>query len=175
MWAPQVEALRDLFLDMNGIALAAASTGEALASGSAWQRVEQIEVPAQLVWGAFDFAYIDARMRVQSQRLAHAQTALLDQSAHLPGLEQPEVFNAGVAGFLARLWCSSSGAFPYASRDLFAAGTACARTRRASSSLHCSPTVGVSCGTHQPAFVTMFNRICSAMRRWAAAARRSKL
>jgi pimeloyl-ACP methyl ester carboxylesterase len=96
-------ALRALFLDMNGIALAAASTGEALASGSAWQRVEQIEVPAQLVWGAFDFAYIDARMRVLSQRLPHAQTVLLDRSAHLPGLEQSEVFNAAVAGFLVRL------------------------------------------------------------------------
>jgi pimeloyl-ACP methyl ester carboxylesterase len=96
-------ALRALFLDMNGIALAAASTGEALASGSAWRRIEQIEAPAQLVWGAFDFPYIDARMRVLSRRLPHAQTVLLDQSAHLPGLEQPEVFNAAVAGFLARL------------------------------------------------------------------------
>ena len=94
--------LRELFLAMNGNALAAASPGDAIASPSAWERIEQIPVPVQIVWGTFDFEHLDQRMRTLAQRFPAAEFVVMEGVAHLPGLERPEQFNAAVAAFLAR-------------------------------------------------------------------------
>ncbi len=92
--------LRELFLEMNGSALAAPSPGEPIEPPSAWERLGDLRVPALIVWGTLDFAHIDARMHTLVQRMPHAKPFVMDDVAHLPGLEQPEVFNAAVARFL---------------------------------------------------------------------------
>jgi len=94
-------ALRELFLDMNGIALAAADPGEVRDAASAWDRLEEIHAPVLIVWGTLDFPHFGPRMRTLSKRIAGAQSFVMDGVAHLPGLEQPAVFNAAVARFLA--------------------------------------------------------------------------
>ncbi len=96
-------ALRALFLDMNGIALAAPDPGEVAEPPPAWERLEQIGVPTLIVWGDLDFPHVDARMRTLARRIPRAQTHVMNGVAHLPGLEQPAAFHAAVAGFLGAL------------------------------------------------------------------------
>ena len=95
--------LRELFLAMNGIALAAPSPGIEVAPPSAWERLEHLRLPVQIVWGTLDFAHLVTRMRELAQRIPGAQPFVMEGVAHLPGLEQPEVFNAALAAFLAGL------------------------------------------------------------------------
>ncbi len=96
-------ALRALFLDMNGIALAARDPGAVAEPPPAWDRLEQIDVPTLIVWGDLDFPHFDARMRTLARRMPRARTHLIEGAAHLPGLENPAAFNAVVAGFLGAL------------------------------------------------------------------------
>ncbi|MES2099951.1 MAG: alpha/beta hydrolase [Pseudomonadota bacterium] len=96
-------ALRELFLDMNGMALAAPDAGEVVEPPSAWDRLDQIRVPTLIVWGGLDFPHYGPRMRVLAQRIPNAQSFVMDGVAHLPGLENPAVFNPVVAGFLASI------------------------------------------------------------------------
>jgi pimeloyl-ACP methyl ester carboxylesterase len=96
-------ALRELFLEMNALALAAPSPGDAAVSPSAWDRIEEIKVPVQIVWGTLDFEHLDQRMRLLAQRIPGARSCVMDGAAHLPNLEQPAVFDTAVAAFLAAL------------------------------------------------------------------------
>ena len=82
-------------------ALAAADPGEVSDAVLAWDRLEEIRVPALIVWGTLDFPHFGPRMRTLARRIAGAQSFVMDGVAHLPGLEQPAVFNAAVATFLA--------------------------------------------------------------------------
>lgn len=103
--------LRELFLAMNAVALAAPSPGDALASPSAWNHIEELGVPVLLNWGTLDFEHLGARMRELARRLPDARCFVMDGVAHLPGLEQPDEFNRGVAGFLSGLaWPGPAGA-----------------------------------------------------------------
>ena len=95
--------LRELFLSMNGVALAAPPVGEAVVSASAWPRLEQLQLPTLVVWGTLDFQYLDTRMRELARRIPGAQSFVMDDVAHLPGLEQPARFNTAVGSFLASL------------------------------------------------------------------------
>ena len=92
--------LRALFLAMNGIALAAPDPGQASEPPSAWDRLDAIRVPVLMVWGTFDFPHFEARMRSIERRIRGAQSFVMEGAAHLPGLEQPEAFNAAVMRFL---------------------------------------------------------------------------
>lgn len=93
-------ALRELFLDMNGVALAAASPGEATVSPSAWERLETIHVPTRVLWGPFDFEHLCQRMHEVARRIPGASVCVIDGVAHLPGLERPAEFNRAVLTFL---------------------------------------------------------------------------
>lgn len=95
--------LRELFLSMNGVALAAPPVGEAAASPSAWSRIEQLRLPTLIAWGTLDFEHLDIRMRQLALRIDGAQTFVMDGVAHLPGLEQPAPFNTAVGHFLASM------------------------------------------------------------------------
>lgn len=96
-------ALRELFLDMNGIALAQPDPGPVTDPTTAWAQLDGIRVPTLIVWGTFDFPHIGRRMRALSQRMVGAQGFEIDGVAHLPGLENPAVFNSAVSRFLASL------------------------------------------------------------------------
>ena len=96
-------ALRELFRDMNGIALAAPDPGAAAEPPPAWDRLAQIGVPTLVVWGTLDFEHLGARMREMAQRIPGAQAVVIDGVAHLPGLERPAEFNRALLAFLASL------------------------------------------------------------------------
>jgi pimeloyl-ACP methyl ester carboxylesterase len=93
--------LRELFLSMNGIALAAPPTGDARPSPSAWERLGEIRVPTLVIWGTLDFPHLRKRMEEVTQRIPGAQSLVMNEVAHLPGLEAPLPFNRAVAKFLA--------------------------------------------------------------------------
>ena len=93
-------AVRALFLDMNGIALAAADPGTAVDEPSAWARLEQIGRPTLVVWGDLDLPHLQERCETLVQRIPGAKRVLLEGTAHLPGLEAPARFNAALAEFL---------------------------------------------------------------------------
>lgn len=95
--------LRELFLSMNGVALKAPPVGVVVASPSAWSRLEQLQLPTLISWGALDFEHIDIRMRELTRRISGAQSFVMDDVAHLPGLEQPAPFNTAVGRFLTSL------------------------------------------------------------------------
>ena len=92
--------LRELFLSMNGIALAAPPTGDAVQAPSAWDRLEEIGVPTLVIWGSLDFPHLRRRLIEVARRIPGARASVLDCVAHLPGLELPEEFNSEVEAFL---------------------------------------------------------------------------
>lgn len=91
---------RELFLDMNAIALAAPEPGAAVDEPSAWVRLEQIGRPTLVLWGDLDLPHLQDRCETLVQRIPGARRVRLDGTAHLPGLEAPARFNAALAEFL---------------------------------------------------------------------------
>ncbi len=85
---------RALFLAMNGIALRAASPGPVIDAPPAWPRLEAIEAPVCLIWGALDLPHLRARCESMAQRLPQVEACCMPGVAHLPSLEAPEPFNA---------------------------------------------------------------------------------
>ncbi|VFR30680.1 alpha/beta hydrolase fold [plant metagenome] len=95
-------AARELFLNMNGIALAAPPIGRELDDEAAHARLADIGVPTLVAWGSLDFPHIQARCEGLAARLPDAQGVKLDGTAHLPSLERPEAISNLLTGFLAR-------------------------------------------------------------------------
>lgn len=94
-------ALRELFLDMDRKAL---TKGAALAQQtrppSAKDRVGEIMEPALLVVGDLDFNYIIARHEQLSEDMPNAFGVILENTAHLPNFERPDLFNPLLLEFL---------------------------------------------------------------------------
>jgi pimeloyl-ACP methyl ester carboxylesterase len=92
-------AVRDLAIEMNGVALAAAADEDAGAGGAdAWSRLEEIAVPATVAWGALDVPLVIERCRVLAERLPDVRAVReWPDVAHLPGLERPDLVTALVA------------------------------------------------------------------------------
>jgi len=84
-------APRELALAMNAIALAAEWPEDArLPEPDTWSRLEEIHVPATVVWGELDLPFLIAGCRLLAERLPNAgQPIVLPGVAHLPGLEAP--------------------------------------------------------------------------------------
>ena len=96
-------AARELFLAMNAIALASPDPGPAAEEPSAWMRLEQIGRPTLVLWGDLDLPHLQARCETLVQRLPDARRVVLEGTAHLPGLEAPERFNAALSEFVQSL------------------------------------------------------------------------
>lgn len=96
-------AARQLFLEMNGIALRAPDPGTAMDEPSAWVRLEQIGRPTLVVWGDLDLPHLQDRCAALVQRIPGARGRLLAGTAHLPNLEDPLRFNAALSDFLGTL------------------------------------------------------------------------
>lgn len=92
---------RELFLQMNGIALRAMDPGPAIEGPSAWDRLAQVAAPALLAWGDLDLPTIQARCDAAVRQLPSARGVVLPGVAHLPPLEAPQRFNAELLTFLA--------------------------------------------------------------------------
>lgn len=95
--------VRDLFLDMNGIAnrnAFADASGPVHDPPSAWERLGDLSLPTLLIWGDLDFPDIQSRCRAIAAVLPAAKTAVIAGTAHLPNLEQPSTFEQYLLSFL---------------------------------------------------------------------------
>lgn len=96
--------LRELFLDMNGIALKHPElTGEEKPS-SAWDRINRLSQPAMLISGSLDWSYIIERHDHLEARMENAFAAMIEDTAHLPSYERPDLFNPLLEEFLDALF-----------------------------------------------------------------------
>jgi pimeloyl-ACP methyl ester carboxylesterase len=100
--------LRRLFLAMNGIALRAPPMPSLLQAPSAWDRLHEVSVPTLVLWGDLDFPDLSARCRALVERIPGARGEVVEGTAHLPTLEQPERCAALLRSFLASAVSSSS-------------------------------------------------------------------
>lgn len=93
-------AVRELFLDMNGKALAKPQlTGEE-APPDAWHRVGEVNTPTLLVVGDEDFSALIDRHEHLSETMPNAFAVVLEGAAHIPSIEQPELVNSLLLEFL---------------------------------------------------------------------------
>jgi pimeloyl-ACP methyl ester carboxylesterase len=86
--------VRDLFLDMNAIALrseAESTEGNGNDDIDAWSRLGEIRVPVTVAWGELDIDVLNQRCQQIVDRLPFATGRVLPGVAHLPYLEDPEL------------------------------------------------------------------------------------
>ncbi len=96
-------AARELFLDMNGIALRAAPAGANLDAVTALPRLGEIAAPALVICGDADFPHIQVRSRDMAAAMPHASFHTLPGAAHLPSLECPAEITRLLLDFLGRI------------------------------------------------------------------------
>lgn len=83
-------AVRELFLEMNGIALASGLPEDAGDAGfESWPRLAEIDLPVTVAWGDLDLPHFVAGGETLAARLPRATAEVLTGTAHLPYLEQP--------------------------------------------------------------------------------------
>ncbi|MFO1314691.1 MAG: alpha/beta hydrolase [Burkholderiales bacterium] len=94
--------VRELFLEMNEIALRAERRGTEREPPPAFDRLHELAVPALVVWGDLDFPHIAQHCGMLAARLPRARAHPMSGVAHLPNLERPDAFNELLLDFLAR-------------------------------------------------------------------------
>lgn len=95
--------VRDLFLDMNGIALRKPEIPKEQIPPDAYGRLAALTMPVLLISGDLDFDYVRARHVHLAQTLPDVRSVEIPGMAHLPSLEQPAAFNDHLLGFLDRV------------------------------------------------------------------------
>lgn len=65
------------------------------------QRLEELTMPALVVIGENDLAYLHQAAEYMAERLPQAQKLILPNAAHLPNMEHPALFEAKLREFLA--------------------------------------------------------------------------
>jgi pimeloyl-ACP methyl ester carboxylesterase len=93
-------AARELFLEMNGRALAAAEPGERREDAAAWERLGEIAVPVLVMVGEHDLRYIKEHCAHVARSIAGARLVELPGVAHLPHLEGDETTLREIAAFV---------------------------------------------------------------------------
>jgi pimeloyl-ACP methyl ester carboxylesterase len=93
---------RQLALDMNAVALSAASPGHEPRVVDAWSRVGEIACPVLVLVGDLDMSHLQARCHDLAPRIPGAQLRVIPDAAHLPALEQPQLVADLVRAFLGR-------------------------------------------------------------------------
>lgn len=99
-------AIRDLVREMNLIALRMEQTGvgtEQEPEQPALERLNEIRVPMLVIIGDLDQPHVVRTGDVLAERVAGARKVVIEGTAHLPNLEQPDEFNQVVLEFLAGL------------------------------------------------------------------------
>lgn len=94
---------RELFLDMNGIALSHEEIGEERKSPPAMPRLGQLTMPTLVVWGDLDFEHIQRRSGEIAATAPNGEAFMIPDTAHFPNLEQPKMFVDRLRQFLDRL------------------------------------------------------------------------
>ena len=86
--------VRELALAMNAVALRHDPPREAAAvepGQEAWPRLEQLAVPTTVAWGDLDVPFFAERCEQLVMRIPEARRRVLEGTAHLPFLEQPQL------------------------------------------------------------------------------------
>ena len=92
--------LREMFLDMNGLALAKSELTQEAEPPSALGRLSNITAPTLLLWGELDFSHVRERCRELLATIPNAAGKELKGAAHLPNLELAEQVNERLRTFL---------------------------------------------------------------------------
>jgi pimeloyl-ACP methyl ester carboxylesterase len=92
---------RELFLDMNGRALAAPDTGAEVERPSAWDRLGEITVPTLVLLGDLDLEDVALTNEGLAERIPDASFELLADTAHVPHLEAHPRCLEAIRAFLA--------------------------------------------------------------------------
>nr|WP_314258658.1 alpha/beta hydrolase [uncultured Devosia sp.] len=93
-------APRELFLDMNAIALGKPPLTQEEERPSAWRRVGEVGAPTLLLVGDEDFTALIDRHETLSEEMPNAFAAMLEGVAHIPSIERPELVNSMILEFL---------------------------------------------------------------------------
>lgn len=93
-------AVRELFLDMNAVALSKPQLTLEEERDSAWRRVGEVGSPTLLIVGEEDFSAIIDRHEHLSEEMPNAFAAVLEGTAHIPSIERPELVNSLLLEFL---------------------------------------------------------------------------
>lgn len=91
---------RDLFLDMNALALRMGHPGEEEERDDATDAVLSITAPMLLLVGELDFPHIVERHDELSEEIENAFAVVIEEAAHLPQLERPDLVNPLLIEFL---------------------------------------------------------------------------
>tara|TARA_R110002124_G_scaffold36451_15_gene117481 strand:- start:38410 stop:39279 length:870 start_codon:yes stop_codon:yes gene_type:complete len=91
---------RALFLDMNALALNKPALTREQPLADAWHRVGELAAPSLLLVGDQDFTAIIDRHEHLSEEMPNAFAAMLEDTAHIPSLERPELVNSMLLQFL---------------------------------------------------------------------------
>lgn len=93
-------AARELFLDMNGIVLSKPRLTLEEPSEPAWERMASVGAPTLLIVGDQDFSALIDRHEHLSEEMPNAFAAVLEDVAHIPSIERPELVNSLLLQFL---------------------------------------------------------------------------
>ena len=96
-------AVRELFLEMNGIPLAAVDPGDDDSGVVAWDRLSEISVPTLILVGEHDLREIREGCEHAAREMPHARLVELPGVAHLPHLENDERTLAEIVAFVSSL------------------------------------------------------------------------
>jgi pimeloyl-ACP methyl ester carboxylesterase len=96
-------ATRELFLAMNGTALAAADPGPQVQVPLAWGELTDVAAPTLVLVGDLDIVDCQARAAVLAERIPTARLEVLAGTAHLPHLEAHPGCLAAITTFLSEI------------------------------------------------------------------------
>jgi pimeloyl-ACP methyl ester carboxylesterase len=92
--------VRDLFLEMNGRALAATDPGDEPGKIDAWGRLEELTMPVLVLVGTLDLSDFQEHAEILANRVRQGRLVVLDGVAHLPHLEADPTCLREIAAFL---------------------------------------------------------------------------
>lgn len=93
---------RQLFLDMNAIALRSPPIGSDFDIAPSFHRLREISMPSLVIWGDLDFPHIQDRCRHMATVMLNGSHHILTDAAHLPSLECPTVVTTLLTEFISR-------------------------------------------------------------------------
>lgn len=93
-------AVRELFLDMNALALNKPRLTQEERPPEAWSRIAQVNAPTLLMVGDEDFTALIDRHEHLSEEMPNAFAAVLEGVAHIPSIERPELVDSMLLQFL---------------------------------------------------------------------------
>jgi pimeloyl-ACP methyl ester carboxylesterase len=88
---------------MNGRALEAPSPGDEIEPPSAYERLDELAMPALVVVGDLDMPLMLDRARSITERAPDAKLVVMEGTAHMPQFEEPAAFAALARDFLESL------------------------------------------------------------------------